>query len=137
MRNLDRNITRKTDRKLTDKQIKTAQQTSPKPPPKSRKLQTNQSDRAHWFISNFWFFGEGFREVFWGVLTCFSDSLLYIFRVNVRSTIPSYYYQTLLFTSKLLFRALINQLWEYRPFQSATYTVLHAESEFTIKNAEN
>ena len=51
---------------------------------------------AHWFINNFRFFGGGFREVVFAVLTCFSGSSLSIFQINVRSQIPSYYYQTLL-----------------------------------------
>ena len=36
----------------------------------------------HWFINNFRFFGGGIRGVFGGVLTCFSSSLLSIFRVK-------------------------------------------------------
>mgnify|MGYP006126965131 CR=1 FL=1 len=40
---------------------------------------------AGWFISNFRVFGGSFREVFWKVLTCFSDSFRTIFRTNFRS----------------------------------------------------
>ena len=35
---------------------------------------------SDWFICNFLVFGGGFREVFWSVLTCFSDSFPSIFR---------------------------------------------------------
>ena len=40
---------------------------------------------AGWLINNFQVSGGSFREVFWKVLTCFSDSFRTIFRTNFRS----------------------------------------------------
>ena len=41
-----------------------------------------------WFISNFRVFGGSFREVFWKVLTCFSESYRTSFRTNFRTKTP-------------------------------------------------
>ena len=82
------------------KQVKTLQNTSLKLPPNTRKLfinhpvrkltennknhkineHTRNGRRPDWFICNLRVFGGSFREVFWIVLSCFSDSCPSIFR---------------------------------------------------------
>ena len=68
-----------------------------------------QDKSTHWFISNFRFFWGGIRGMCWGVLICFSSSLLSIFRVKNQVQIMNNYHQTSLFTIQILFWSLINQ----------------------------
>ena len=77
----DRKIVRKIDRKLPENHFKNLQNTSLKLLPNTRKLLINPG----WLISNFRVFGGSFREAFWRVLTCFSESFRSIFRTNFRS----------------------------------------------------
>ena len=122
----DRKFVRKIVRKLSEKQVKTLQNTSLKLPPDTWKLLINHPDdricfnglkhwfchfdtETGWFINNFRVFGGSFREVFWKVLTCFSESFRSISRTNFRSKTPENSIKIHLKAFKAIWRSLINR----------------------------